>query len=262
MKKIKNGIAILAIVGGLAGILIAAWNLVSSQMEYKKEEDAYEEILDDYVVNPKEPDEKKDPAEKGIVKLKEYKYLDIDFLGLMEMNSDIIAWIDVPGVGISYPVLQGKDNSYYLTHLSNGADGIHGSVFVDFHNEPHFMDQNTIIYGHNMKDGTMFAPLDNYWNEGKYLEDPYFYIYTPKEVLIYKIYSCYEGSSSGVAYTYGFSDEDSFREFLNETRDSSLYETVTGTKVSDRIVTLSTCVNTSRQNRFIVHGVLWKSIKE
>lgn len=112
MKKIKNGIAILAIVGGLAGILIAAWNLVSSQMEYKKEEDAYEEILDDYVVNPKEPDEKKDPAEKGIVKLKEYKYLDIDFLGLMEMNSDIIAWIDVPGVGISYPVLQGKDNSY------------------------------------------------------------------------------------------------------------------------------------------------------
>lgn len=265
MRKVKIGLAILAVIGGLAGTLIAVWNLASTQMEYQKGEDAYEEIIDDYVRRPKKPEKQKDREEterKEAEQPEDYEYLTIDFAGLAAMNPDIIAWIDVPGAGISYPILQGEDNSFYLSHLSDRTKGIHGSVFVDYHNEAHFTDQNTIIYGHNMKDGTMFAPLDVYREKAKYLESTYFYIYTPESVLVYAIYSCYEGSAEGDAYLYAFSEEDRFLEFIRTTSDSSLYSTAPAPNGTDKVVTLSTCVNTSRQNRFILHGVLQDMIKE
>lgn len=78
-------------------------------------------------------------------------YLKIDFEGLQAVNPDVIAWIDIPGLSISYPVVQGTDNAYYLHHLFTGEYNSSGSIFADWHNQPDFADPNTIVYGHNMK---------------------------------------------------------------------------------------------------------------
>ena len=111
-------------------------------------------------------------------------YLQIDFAGLQAVNPDVIAWIDIPGLSVSYPVVQGEDNSYYLHHLFTGEYNSSGSIFADCHNQPDFTDQNTIIYGHNMKNGSMFGTLSHYQDQVLWEENPYFYLYVPGKVLM------------------------------------------------------------------------------
>ena len=132
-------------------------HLMKAHQDYEDSRDVYEELEDDFIEHPDTQDESQPDTNDG-----KYEYLQIDFDGLRKVNPDVIAWIDIPGAGISYPVLQGEDNSYYLTHLASGQFGISGSIFMDYHNRPDFSDQNTIIYGHNMKNGTMFSDLKRY----------------------------------------------------------------------------------------------------
>ena len=126
---------------------------------------------------------------------------------------------------------------------------------MDYHNQPDFSDRNTILYGHNMKDGTMFAALDAYAQESVCREYPFFYIYTPEHAIVYEIYACYTGWVESAAYSYQFPAEETFLEFLQETSRSSLYDAKGIPDDSSRIVTLSTCTNISRQQRFIIHGM-------
>lgn len=239
--------------------LFAAGKLRQIYLEYQKGADTYEELRQ-YVEEPeKKPDQSKNNESAGSEP--EDSYLQIDFEGLRAIYPDIIAWIDIPGAEISYPVLQGKDNHYYLTHLPSGEYGISGSVFMDYLNQSDFSDWNTIIYGHNMKDGSMFANLGKYSEETTYLGNPYFYIYTPEVIRIYHIFSCYSGKTESEAYTYRFSNIDGFLTFLTTIQEKALYKTMVPLMEDSRVVTLSTCVNTSRNHRFIVHGVLNKPIE-
>ena len=101
---------------------------------------------------------------------------EIDFEGLRKINEDLVAWIQIPGIGVDYPVVQGEDNEYYLYHTFQKENNKAGSIFLDYRNHDDFTDRRVILYGHNMKDGSMFSNLKQYqevsmWDDIYALED-------------------------------------------------------------------------------------------
>lgn len=256
----KKSRRLLAVLMALAfGVfLFAAGKLIQIYLEYQKGEDTYEELMD-YVEEPQE--DEKEPDTEPEPEIQASLYLQVDFEGLKAENPDVVAWIQIPGLDISYPVVQGTDNSYYLYHMFNGESNINGSIFVDYHNQADFSDQNTIVYGHNMKNGSMFGTLSRYQDKDLYQQYPYFYIYIPGYVLEYQIISCYSGKIGSVGYTYGFPETEDFQSFLDKILSYAGYSTGTGVTTEDKVVTLSTCVNTSRNYRYLIHGKLVQKIE-
>ena len=247
----------------LAGILLAigtlafsAWKLRGIYGEYQEGEDTYEELAS-FVEEPEDTPK----LDGGEPDAEPDGYLKIDFEGLQAVNPDVIAWIDIPGLSISYPVVQGTDNAYYLHHLFTGEYNSSGSIFADWHNQPDFADPNTIVYGHNMKNGSMFGTLSHYQDQALWEASPYFYLYVPGKVLKYQIFSCYAGYVGSEAYTYAFPEETDFQNFLERIRSYAGYDTGVEVGETDRVVTLSTCVSSRRDYRYIVHGKLTEEIE-
>lgn len=259
MRNKRNWPLILLMILTFGIFLFAAGKLFQIYWEYQKGKDTYQELLE-YVQEPQEEDEQ-EPDEEPELEEPASPYLQVDFEGLKSENPDVIAWIQIPALQISYPVVQGKDNAYYLQHMFNGEISKNGSIFADYHNHADFTDQNTIVYGHNMKDKSMFGTLDNYQDQALYQQYPCFYIYIPGYVLEYQIISCYAGRIGSVGYTYGFPEQEDFQTFLNQILSYAGYDTGVNVTTEDKIVTLSTCVNTNRDYRYLIHGKLIQKIQ-
>lgn len=181
--------------------------------------------------------------------------LEIDFDALKQVNGDIIGWILFDNNGISYPVLQGKDNEEYLYRLADGTKSKAGSIFMDAACSPDFSDAHTIIYGHNMKNLSMFGKLKWYRTKrGYYENNRYFTIYTPDRVLRYEIFSWYEASADDMVYQVGFQPDGFFLTFIEKMVKRSSRNTGVTVDENDKIVTLSTC--SANGKRFVVHGKL------
>ena len=262
MRKRRDYASLILLLASFAVFAFAAWKLFGIYTEYHQGTETYEE-LQDYVHKPEEndPSPSKDGSLEEGTQNDGEGYLQVDFEGLKKVNPDVIAWIQIPALDISYPVVRGKDNDYYLHHMFDGQENKNGSIFVDYHNQPDFSDSNTIVYGHNMKNGSMFGTLDRYQNQSLYQQHPYFYIYVPEAVLEYRIISCYAGRNGSVGYTYSFPEPEDFRKFVDTLLSYSGYDTGETVTDSDHIVTLSTCVNTDRNYRYLVHGKLVQKIQ-
>ena len=186
MKKGERLLLLAGILLSIGVLIFSAWKLRGIYGEYQEGEDTYEE-LSAFVEEPEDtPEDATDEPEA-----EPSGYLQIDFAGLQAVNPDVIAWIDIPGLSVSYPVVQGEDNSYYLHHLFTGEYNSSGSIFADCHNQPDFTDQNTIIYGHNMKTGSMFQNLHNYQEREFFDNNRDVTIYTPDAIRHYKIFAAY-----------------------------------------------------------------------
>lgn len=241
--------------------IFSVWKLSGIYTEYKKGTETYEK-LNDYI-QVQEPEENMDVSNNLETGAEDSGngYLQVDFDGLKKINPDVIAWIYIPALEISYPVVQGTDNFYYLHHLFDGQKNESGSIFVDFHNKPDFTDRNTIVYGHNMQNGSMFGTLEQYQDQNLYQQYPCFYIYVPGFILEYQIVSCYAGRNGSIGYTYSFPEIEDFQEFLNIIRSYAGYDTGTDVGDSNQIVTLSTCVNSDGNYRYLVHGKLVQKMR-
>ena len=156
MRKKGNTVLAGLIICLLLVFLAAAGKLFGAYLKYQKGDVSYEK-LQEYVQEPEEEESPESEKEKEEPK---NRYLEIDFAGLKAVNPDVIAWIQIPALDISYPVVQGKDNAYYLHHLFSGESNINGSIFVDCHNQPDFTDQNTMDHSrYTFARGlTIFAP--------------------------------------------------------------------------------------------------------
>ena len=180
----------------------------------------------------------------------------INFDYLKGENEDIIGWIRVSALGISYPIAQSTDNDYYLHRTFERVDNFAGCIFMEYQNHSDFSDKNTIIYGHNMKNGSMFGTLRKFYEDEVYEKAPYFWIYTPDKIYRYDIFSCAEVAVDSLAYQITFSEEGSFDQFI---RDAYSRSVVKGNDIKvtaeDKIVTLSTCTG-NEATRFIVQGKL------
>lgn len=258
MRKKNDYASLILLLASLAVFAFAVWKLFGIYAEYRQGAETYEE-LQDYIEEPKENDDSStsgDTTSEDETEDDGSGYLKVDFAGLKKVNPDVIACIQIPALDISYPVVQGKDNYYYLHHMFDGQENKNGSIFVDYHNQPDFSDKNTIVYGHNMKNGSMFGTLDRYQDQSLYQEYPCFYIYMPGSMLEYQIISCYAGRNGSAGYTYSFPEPEDFQKFVDTVLAYSGYDTGVIITDSDHIVTLSTCVNTDRNYRYLVHGKL------
>ena len=179
----------------------------------------------------------------------------IDFSELQQVNEDIAGWLRIRALDISYPVVQGEDNDYYLHRTFEKEDNFAGCLFVNCDNDRDFTYQNTIIYGHNMKNGSMFGKLKQFREEETYNKSKYFWMFTPDLIFQYRIFSAMVVNKTGLAYQTFYSDED-FNEWINKAFEGSEVEN-SGIQVTsdDHVVTLSTCTGDD-STRFVVMGKL------
>ena len=193
-----------------------------------------------------------------IVQTKKLYYMKnpVDFMALQGINDDIVGWLKVGALDISYPVTQASDNDYYLHLTFELLQNAAGCIFVDYQNRPDFQDDNTIIYGHNMKDGSMFGTLKNFVQDGVYESDPYFWIYTPERIYKYEIFNCSTVGAVSNTYTLEFGSRKEFQNYLDKAlMQSQVDSSKVKVKSSDKIVTLSTCTG-DEETRFVVQGKL------
>lgn len=182
----------------------------------------------------------------------------VNFDELLKINPDTIGWIrfDPEPSVISYPIVQGSNNSEYLKKTFSSNENTLGAIFLNVDNSPAFTDKNSIIYGHRMKDGSMFRHLQDYEDQSFWEANPYFYIYTPDgSEMKYHIYSVGEVEDTSDTYLTVFGTEEEYQAFLNMTKEVALYDTGVEVTTNDTIVTLSTCTSASDNHRFVVRGL-------
>ncbi len=193
----------------------------------------------------------------------EYSFI-VDFNAMHEINPDIYAWIKVPGTKISYPILQhSEDNSYYLDHTVKNVKGYPGSIYSENMNKKDFSDFVSVIYGHNMNNGTMFNSLHEYEAEGFLEQNPYIYIYTEDQINVYRIFAAVEADNRHILSKYDFTTDKGKQEYIDylnglaKTKNSKNHfsEGVTVTP-NERILTLSTCTGGNKKCRYLVNAVL------
>lgn len=198
MKKEYFLLGILSVILLAAGVWI--YQIIS---EYQTAEREYEQ-LQEYVKvekNTRDPENTKpNVAEDDKEGEKQEETVTVDFASLQAINPDIVAWLRIPGV-LEYPVVRGKDNSYYLNHTVQKTYNIAGSIFLDYRNERDFSDSKNIIYGHNMKDGSMFHVLRNYQDIDFFQEHTDMEIYLPDgRTLNYQIIACEQVPADSEVY--------------------------------------------------------------
>ena len=139
-----------------------------------------------------------------------------DFDTLKKENPDTIGWIHIPDTKISYPIVQGTDNDFYLKHDFNGEASVAGSIYLDYESEGDFEGRNNILYGHNMKNGSMFKDIVRYKDPSYFKEHQYFSIYTPEREIRLKAVSCYYGEAKPIVRKTRFKSQEAFDEFVKE----------------------------------------------
>lgn len=180
----------------------------------------------------------------------------VDFAALRRINSDVVGWIYCEGTDINYPVLQGEDNDIYLHHTYDGAENRAGSIFVEALNARDFADSNTIIYGHHMKNGSMFATLRNWADQEYYEEHPVFWLLTPKQNYQIKLFSGYTTSATSDTYTIFQGPSQELNDYLQMAHANSDFSADVETDANGKYVVLSTCEYVYTNARYVLHGML------
>ena len=219
---------------------------------YKVSDERNEDAVDRFVTAEDGSDENE---EGGDIEA-ELAPIVVDFKGLKEVNSDIVGWIYGGGTLISYPVLQGEDNDFYLHRSYDKEESNAGSIFVEASNSPGFIDGNTIIYGHHMKNKSMFASLD-YWADQEYYEEhPVLWLLTPEQDYKIVLFSGYTTSAVSDTYTTFPAGDPLLDEYIDESLGKSDFQADVMPDGTGRYVLLSTCAYNFKDARYVLHGML------
>ena len=211
--------------------------------------------------NIKYVDEKVLSGEKSNIKnnnhdtnlYKRYGSYDINSINFNKLNENVVLWLMVDGTNINYPVVKGKDNSFYLDHDINGNLKTSGWVFMDYRNDSKLSDDNTIIYGHNLANKTAFGSLDNLFTDKWFKESNHLIVVrNRKKKYVYKVFSVYE--SSPETYYLQNNVYEEYLEFLNTLKSRSKFNFDVELDKNSKIITLSTCTSDNK-NRKVVHAV-------
>lgn len=257
-KKKGDIILTLTLIVAVAVFCFAAYNLFHIYTEYKKGTDEYNHI-EQMAVTERDPEstEEASDTEQGL-----QPPFDVDFAALQGVNPDVVGWIYIEALeGISYPVVQGEDNEEYLHTTYENNYNFAGTIFIDYENSRDFSDCNTLVYGHNMKNGSMFGQLKKFSeDQTTYEKSKYFWIFTPEKDYRYEIISAYTTGVNSDTYTLFKGPGDEFQEYLDTIKGYSEIETDdTELTIKDRIVTLSTCTGNDA-TRYVVQGRLADSV--
>ena len=238
-KRLRKPVSNILIILSLIGILSSAFMIYSASSDYRLGDEIYKQL--------------RISREVDISNL-ETAPLSIDFQFLRTQNPDLVGWIGTDGEEINYPLVRGKDNEFYLNHLFTREKNKLGSIFMDYRNQADFLDRNTIIYGHNMKDGSMFSSLINYKNEAYYQVHPTLPIFTPNGNYQIEFFAGFVVDGSYESIRFDFQDDADFMEYVESLQDLSTFESQLELSPEDRIVTLVTCSYEYSNARFALYG--------
>ena len=235
--KLVNKFKLLISVILIIIIIICSFILVNKVNSYKKAKNTYKELLNI----------KNELNDK-------YQILDSK---LKAINKDYKMWIQVEGTSINYPVVQGADNEYYLNHDFNNNINSSGSIFIDYKNDIK-EDKNIIVYGHNMKNKTMFQPLINFKEKQFFEKNKYIILTVNNKEYKYEIFSSYLIDANVDELKISFSSNEDFLNYIKQIKEKSLYNRNLNIKNDDKIITLSTCSYETKSTRIAVCGKLIK----
>lgn len=256
-KKQRASLAIQLL--GLVLILGAVFYLGSVFWGYRRSTSEYNALEAEIFARAGEAEEQaakqqgaEDTAEETDMLTLEEQEILAGIARLREENPDVIGWIKFDNLELSYPVMQGEDDEYYLKHTFSGEANAAGSIFMEAANSPDFNDSHTIIYGHNMKNKSMFGALKTYKTEDFYPGNEYFTIYTPDKVYRYEIFAYYDIPMDGEIYSVQFEPGGVFQKIIDNMCKRSYYDTKIHPESTEKIITLSTC--STKGNRFVVNA--------
>lgn len=265
VKKLKShskkyyiieGIRKLIMLAALCVFTYSAYELTNIYLDYKEGDEAYDNMEEMFEIpNVDSNEEETDIYGNKIVNSKEQAVWKYDFAALQNMNTDAVGWIKQDNI-ISYPIVKGTDNTYYLTHNAAHKENKAGAIFVDYRVDGGMEAQNCIIYGHDMLNNSMFGTLIKYGQKSYFNEHPTFDIYIGEKGYKYYVFAAYETDEIGDTYTYNFPDEESYQNYINLCMSKRAYDTgVNDVTTADKIITLSTCTRHDSSKRFIVQLV-------
>jgi len=240
----------------------SAYQLYSILHEYKESERRYDSVANSaistpaptpvttpYAVQPGEEQPSAPPVEQSPI--------NVDFDNLLEQCKDIVGWIYCEDTVINYPMVRGNDNDYYLHRFIDGTYNGGGTLFMDFKCNRDFSDPNSIIYGHHMNDGSMFASLKKYQTDPEYYsKHPTLYVNTPTQNYRVDVFAGFVCDADSDTYTIGFTDDVSFQNWLNRMKSQSDFQADVEVTAEDHIITLSTCSYEWYDARYVVLGKL------
>lgn len=229
-------------------IFILVWALIFAFYFYKENQEKYEnaEKYKEFVEVTEPVTEDEEP-----------KYF-VDFEALQSGNPDIYAWLDIPDTTISYPMLRSEEEDFYLVHNADKQKSKYGAIYTQSYNTATFDDFNTIIYGHNTRNGSMFGSLRKFREKEFYDSHRTINIYTPTQKLTYKVFAVYNNDDTHILFSNDFSDMAVRRKYIADIQSGKKGANVDREiKITehDKIITLSTCT-TPRTKRLLVQAVL------
>lgn len=180
----------------------------------------------------------------------------MDLTALQQVNPDVVGWILIPGTAIDYPILQTADNQYYLEHSWDGTPNKYGAIFVETMCAADFTGFSTIVYGHNMRNGSMFAALHDFADPQFRAEHPYIYIRTADGVYRYRVFATYLADVESPTYGLSFNQQKTRENFIGHALASSEFVPESYPVTTDRILTLSTCTGRGYESRRVVQAYL------
>lgn len=178
----------------------------------------------------------------------------INFEALWESCPDVVGWITIEGTPVNYPIVQGEDNDFYLTHLPDGTKNEAGSIMMDAACDAEFGSEITILHGHNMRGGAMFGSLDLYSNEGYYEEHPVMELCTPEGDYEVQIVAGWLVGAETFEYPTGFLTDEEFSRFMKKAKMQSVFDADAEAARGDRLLMLSTCAYVFEDARFVLLG--------
>lgn len=243
----------------LCVLLYSGYQLVCIFLSYKEGTDEYDSLREYTTVVTPEPENgisEPDDGQENIQLSTAEAPLTVDFASLQEINPDVKGWLYIEAIDVSYPIVQGTDNDEYLHTTYEGKSNYAGSIFVDYQNSGDFSDCNTIVYGHNMKNQSMFGKLKLIKEKEKYKDSIYFWILTPDGDYKYQMFSAYYTDAVSDSYTLFSGPGEEFTQYLSVmSQRSQIPLEVPAMDQDSRIVTLSTCAARDSSQRFVVQGV-------
>ena len=182
-----------------------------------------------------------------------FSTISINFDYLRNINTDIIAWLYIPGTPVSYPILQCNDNHTYLNRTFDRKSNILGSIFQDYRNDSDYADRNTIIYGHNTSGDSMFGSLKKYKQQDYAEQHTEIHILKDDRVIVYEIFAVFEVLATSNTYTIVFGTDESYTKYIDEMSSRSIVA-VGNPPDSDNIITLSTCTGGDKAMRLVLQA--------
>lgn len=263
MKRIKKIITSLLFVLFFSITAYSAWKLFGIHEEYEEGTDLYEQLAEQFVITE---DARADrnagdavSADGGSgeepTKSVEEVLGAVDFQALKQVCEDVVGWIYCPGTPINYPIVQAEDNDYYLYRLINGKENKCGTLFMDFRNAADFSDWNTLIYGHNMNNDSMFGVVPDYVSQKFYEKHPLWYLLTEEKSYVIELVGGYVTPADSEAYL--LPTDQAGRDLLyQKASTSSTFQSHVSVSGDDVLITCSTCVYDYENARYVLVGVL------